>query len=122
MPEDPRELRTSAERMAGEVNMHVSTMLEVSRDKPGFVAIHLSDGSSPDHELYDSRADAVRHHIHDRYMFFVKVGKDSMPVTEAEMVLRFARQAFRKGVVFTEEDATPLQMNELNSAFLRGQN
>ena len=108
----PMELWDAARRLADSVNLHTLAMLAENRDRPGFVAIRLEDGRSPDGVLYDSRRDAVRHQS-DPKMFYVKVGKMSMSATEAVTVLKFARMALKAGIVFADEDPQVPQLSEL---------
>lgn len=105
------ELWDAARRMADAVNLHTLAMLAENRDRPGFVAIRLEDGRSPDNTLYDTRKDAVRHQS-DPKMFYVKVGKMSMGTNEAVTVLKFARMALESGIVFAEEDPQVPQLSE----------
>lgn len=115
MPENPDiELTESAQRMADAVNLHLSASRALGRETPGFVAVRLSDGRSPDGVLYDTRQDAVNHHRWDNYICFVKVGKTTMPLEEAKIYLKFNRLAHKNGVRFQEEAATPLHLNEFN--------
>lgn len=98
----------AARRMADAVNLHVQVLkaeIDGGRTTPGYVAIRLEDGRSPDGKLYDTRRDAARHHPpYPSGMTYVKVGRDSMSVREALVVLNYHRQAFRRGVVFSEEE------------------
>lgn len=103
----------AARRMADAVNLHVHAALAENRDRPGYVAIRLSDGRSPDGVLYDTRRDAARHNLNDRAAFYVKVGKDTMPAREALVVLKLARLAFERGVVFAEEEVVTPHLTEL---------
>lgn len=108
----PMELWDAARRLADAVNLHMLAMVAENRDRPGFVAIRLEDGRSPDGVLYDTRRDAVRHQS-DPKMFYVKVGKMSMGATEAVTVLKFARMALKSGIVFADEDPQLPQLSEL---------
>lgn len=111
-PEDvPMELWDAARRMADAVNLHMLAMVAENRDRPGYVAIRLEDGRSPDGVLYDTRKDAARHQP-DPKNFYVKVGKMSMGAKEAVTVLKFARMALQSGIVFAEEDPQVPQLSE----------
>lgn len=98
----------AAQRCADEVNAHTAVYrahLREGRDRPGFVAIRLSDGRSPDHTLYDTRRDATRHQPpFPDGMMYVKVMPHDMTPRMALAILRIHRSAFEKGVVFTEEE------------------
>ena len=104
---------SSAARMADAVNLHIAASLETGRETPGYVAIRMSDGGSPDNTLYDTRRDLFRHHPHDRHIFAIKVGKDSMPLREAIIVLQMHRMAFSRGVIFREEELVTPHLTEL---------
>lgn len=111
-PEDvPMELWDAARRMADAHNLHVLAMIAEGRDRPGYIAIRLEDGRSPDGVVYDTRKDAARHQS-DPKNFYVKVGKMSMGEREAIAVLKFARQALAAGIVFAEEDPQLPQLSE----------
>jgi hypothetical protein len=105
----------SAQRMAEAVNLHVHALLAEGsgRTRPGFVAIRLADGRSPTGDLYDSRSDAVRHNRHEGGVFYAKVGRETMPAREALIVLQMARMAYKRGVVFAEEDLVTPHLTEL---------
>lgn len=105
--------------MAEAVNLHVHARLAAgTHDRPGFVAIRLSDGRSPDGVLYETRPDVFRHHRHERALFAVKVGIETMPEREALIVLQTSRMAYRRGVIFSEEEVITPQLSELLSPFI----
>lgn len=112
-PEDvPMELWDAARRMADAHNLHVLAMIAEGRDRPGYIAIRLEDGRSPDGVVYDTRRDAVRHQS-DPKNFYVKLSKMSMGENEAVAVLKFARMALKNGIVFAEEEPVLPQLTEL---------
>jgi hypothetical protein len=108
----------AARHLADAVNLHVQATLAENRDRPGYVAIRLSDGKSPDGVLYDSRRDAARHHMYEPATMFVKVGKETMPFREALIVLQMNRRAFKNGVVFSEEEVVTPHLTELLLPYL----
>lgn len=113
-------LLDAARRLADNVNMHVAARITSGSDKPQFIAIKLDDGSSPDnHTLYDERKDVFRgRNRFRRNVMAVKVGVDTMPVREAAIVLQMNRQAYKHGVIFSEEAPVTLQLPELNGLIL----
>lgn len=115
---DPLEAITAAQRLSEAVNLHVHAGIASGRENAGFVAIRLSDGRSPDGVLYDQRKDVFRHHPHERALFAVKVGAETMPLNEAKIVLQMARMAYRRGVVFSEEEVITPQLSELMTPFI----
>lgn len=108
-----REERDAAARMADAVNLHVEAMTAADRDVPGFVAICLEDGRSPDNALYDSRRDLFRHHPSQDNIMAVKVGRDSMTLREAVAVLQLNRMAYKRGVIFREVEVITPHREEL---------
>lgn len=108
----------AAKRMMDAINIHVQASRASGREKPGWVAIRLSDGTSPTGDLYDSRSDAVRYHGHDSYVFYVKVGKDTIGFREALLVLQQNRQARNMGVVFQREQVVMPNLSELLTPYL----
>lgn len=122
MREVTQEETDSAKRLAEAVNLHVSALMAegTGRERPGFIAVRLEDGKPADeaNPLYDSRADATRHHIHNTNVFYVKIGRDTMPISEALIVLQMNRMARKRGVIFTEEEVIVPQLPELMQPFI----
>lgn len=109
----PQELIDAANRMRDAVNLHVLAGTFGER-RIGFVAIRLDDGRSHQNTLYDSRLDAVKATANlEKGWFYVKVGAETMGEREAIIVLQMARQAFKKGVVFAEEEPVVPMLSEL---------
>jgi hypothetical protein len=91
-----------ARRAADIINMHI--MLK----KSGWVAIRLSDGGS-DGVVYDQRADAVRHQLHENQCAYFQL--PLIPVTpwECDVFLRYNRQLYDNGMRMGDPDApTPI--------------
>jgi len=61
-----------------------------------WIAARLSDGST-DGVYYDSRADAVRHQVHESLCCYVIVTPVGMTPKQAESVLKFYRWAYDNG-------------------------
>lgn len=120
-PITPEEI-SSAKRMMDAVNIHVHAILAegTGRTKPGYVAIRLDNGGSakPDNPLYDSRADATRHNIHNTEVCYIKVGRETMPLREAVTTLQMMRMGRKNGVIFTEEEVVVPQLLELSAPFI----
>lgn len=115
-----REEWDAARRMADAVNLHVDAeraQRTEGRTTPGFVAVDLEDGRSPDGRLYESRAEATRHQSAPG-RFYVKVGPERMGEREALVVLMYARRAYRAGHVFTEEEPLVPQRLEIARPFI----
>lgn len=108
----------AAKYLMDAVNLHVQASRAVGRERPGLVAIRLSDGKSPTGDLYDSYADAVRLTGHDPSVFFLRVGKDSMPFRAALLQLQMHRMAYKRGVIFHQHAVVLPHLTELVSGFL----
>lgn len=94
----------SAKRLSGIVNsMVIIHPLEVVLNS--WIAISLKDGST-DGVLYDTRADAVRHQYHETQCAYLSLrgAPAGMPVEEAHVYLKFHRDAYDAGYVFTDPE------------------
>lgn len=111
------EVRDSANRMRDAVNMHLSASLELGRDRPGYVAIRLADGRSPDGTLYDDRKSVFRFNS-EPGIFAVKVGKESMGESEAITYLQLNRKAWANGVRFADEEPLVPHLKEIVGKYL----
>lgn len=90
----------AAKRASGEVNLQVA----LSRSNVGrWLALRLSDGGS-DGVAYDTRADAVRHQLHESQCAYVKIPPGGMPPEHAERFLAFHRKAYDAGFRLTDPD------------------
>jgi hypothetical protein len=88
----------AAKRVADEMTMHA-----VLGQHGKWCAFRLSDGSSPDHAAYDSRADAVRHQKSDAdRCMYLQIAE--MPADHAEQVLDFWRKAHDAGLRGTDPE------------------
>jgi hypothetical protein len=115
----PQELIDAANRMRDAVNLHVTVSPLLGERRPGFVAISLEDGRAHENTLYETRADAVRSTRNlSRGWFYAKVGADSMGEREAIIVLQQARQAFKAGIIFAEEEVVTPHLSELMKPFI----
>ena len=114
------EERDAVQRLCDAVNVHVQAIGSEAFGK--YVAIRLEDGRAVDGNLYDSRADAVRHTI-DRapWCFYVKVNPGGIQEREAWVVLGYARQAKRSGVVFQNEEPVVPMLLEKGGSWLARQ-
>lgn len=99
--------------MMDAVNLHVLALREEGDRRIGYIAIRLEDGRSPDGVLYDSRRDAARHHKNNPATTYVKIGRDTMSLREAKIVLKLHRNAYDRGVVFSEEEIVTPNLTEV---------
>lgn len=113
-----QEEKDAVRRLCDAVNVHVDALGAEAYGK--YVAISLADGSSPDGVLYETRRDAARHQS-DPWHFYVKVNPGGLGPNEAWVVLGYARQAQRSGVVFAEEEPIVPQRLELGGSWLTRQ-
>ena len=91
-PENGPQYSDAARRCSDIVNMHVAAGVWNK-----FVAIRLSDGGS-DGVVYDTKADAVRHQLHETLCAYVFITPDGMSHRSAENFLRVNRQLYDAGM------------------------
>lgn len=90
----------AAKRFADSYNLH-----KAAGNKTGWIAVALADGSSGN-EVYDSRAEAVRHKFpRERWFFYCTLRQPSMTVCAAESLLRFQRVMNEVAGAHTDRDA-----------------
>lgn len=101
----------SARRAADEINRHIFVLGHEAFGK--WVAIRLSDGSS-DGVLYDNRADAIRHQLHEHQSAYFCIPPYGCTITasEAETFMTYHRSMYDAGARYGDPDApapiTPL--------------
>jgi len=79
----------------------VTTLAAMAGDGGRWLAIRLSDGGS-DGAVYDTRAEAIRHQLHESQCAYVRV--QEMTVAEAATFLTFARRAYDAGFRLCDPD------------------
>lgn len=91
----------TARRASDAIRLH----LLANRDQTihSWVAIRLSDGGT-DGVLYDTKAQAVRHQLHEYQCAYVYVPADGMPPRVAETFLRFHRHLYDNGFRLADPD------------------
>lgn len=105
--------------MMDAVNLHVQARLAAgAHDTPMYVGIRLDDGRSPDGVLYDDRRSLFRHHPFTKNLMAVRVTPESMGFREALTVLQMNRMAYKRDVVFREEEVVTPQLSELMLPFI----
>lgn len=95
---------SSAKRLSDNINaLAVAQPLDVLTHS--WIAVSLADGSY-DGTLYDTRADAVKHQVHETQCAYVclKEAISGMDIREAYAYLKFHRDAYAKGYVFTDPE------------------
>lgn len=92
----------AAHRMSDTVTTHLLGQGQAAVGR--WLAFRLSDGVG-DSTLYDTRADAIRHQLHEQQCVYVVITPDGMTPHSAEVMLRFARQAYDNGMRLTDPDA-----------------
>lgn len=112
-----QEEKDAVQRLCDAVNLHVDANPDGSAFGK-YVAIRLEDGRAVTNDLYDTRRDAVRHTIHDPWCFYVKVNPGGIQPREAWVVLGYARQAKKSGVVFQNEEPIVPMLSELAAPWL----
>lgn len=76
---------------------------EIAAGRRIWLAIRLDSGRT-DGVLYDTRADAVRHQLHETLCAYLLVPVKDMTPREAESYLRFHRQAYDSGHRLTDPE------------------
>jgi hypothetical protein len=84
-------LKEAGKRMAGTLNLHLAA--GVTR---GFAAFRLTDGTS-DGTVYDCRADAIRHQLHETLCWYESLRPRSFGADECALTLAYARAAYDAG-------------------------
>lgn len=92
------EYSDAAKRCSDTIRLHIACGMAGK-----WAAIRLSDGGS-DNVAYDTRADAVRHQLHESLCAYVKIPLDDMPPDHAERFLAFHRKAYDAGFRLTDPD------------------
>jgi hypothetical protein len=91
----------AARHCADAVNLHVSVDPYGVTGK--WVAVRLEDGRS-DGVLYDTKAAAVRHQLHETMCAYVCVPPVGMPLADAEIYLAQTRAMYDAGVKLSDPD------------------
>lgn len=89
-----------ARRASDAVNLALVANAEASGR---WIAIRLSDGGS-DGVLYDRKADAVRHQLHETQCAYVKIPPTGMTPRQAAVFLTFNRQLYAAGYRLQDPD------------------
>lgn len=100
-----------ARRVADAVNIHITA----NPDARGFVACRMDDGRS-NGDLYDTRKDAVRHHMkagQESNYFYVKVTPDGLTPRAAWVLVVAFRRLRDAGIRPDHEDVQLPQRREL---------
>lgn len=84
----------AARRLSDTVTMHLTAIGSVAAGR--WIAARLSDGGT-DNVLYDTKADAVRHQLHEFQCAYVCITPDGMGYREAEIYLAFNRKLYENG-------------------------
>jgi hypothetical protein len=92
----------AARRLSDAVNVHLLGQGTAVAGR--WIAARLSDGGS-DGVLYDTKADAVRHQLHEQLCCYVMIPLDGMSPRQAENYLRFNRQLYDAGMRITDPNA-----------------
>lgn len=85
----------AARRCADLINLHLLADREGNVGR--WVAIRLSDGGS-DNVVYDERADAIRHQLHESQCAYIFITPDGISFREAEIFLEYNRRLYDAGM------------------------
>lgn len=92
----------AARRASDHVNFHLHALGVAAVGK--WVAIRLSDGSS-DGVLYDKKADAIKHQLHETTCAYVQIPVGGMPPEDALVFMKYNRQLYDAGFRIADPDA-----------------
>jgi hypothetical protein len=90
-----------AKRASDNVNLHFNAQGWNAVGK--WIAISLQTGDS-DGILYDKKADAVRHQLHEMQCFYVRIVPGFMSYCEAEILLETNRRLYDRGWRMADPD------------------
>lgn len=103
----------AARRCSDEIALHLS--VDFDHAVNSWIAIRLSDGGS-DGVLYDSKAAAIRHQLHETQCAYVQIPPTGMTPRQAENFLSFNRQLYDAGMRIRDpeqpEISAPERMEE----------
>jgi hypothetical protein len=125
MPEEPDWDR--ARRLSDQVTLHIlahTTGEDMMPDWNGpqpWIAARLSDGGT-DGNLYPTKADAIRHQLHEKQCAYLTIPFDGMTPQQAYVYLKYTQQMYENGVQLADPDMQvhlPLRA-ETNAETLRG--
>lgn len=86
----------AARRCSDIVNLHLAGAgIDGAAGK--WVAIRMSDGGS-DNVLYDDKASAVRHQLHEQFCCYLVIPPTGMTAKQAENFLKFNRALYDNGM------------------------
>lgn len=105
--QNPLGFSDAARRCSDTVNNHIAGLGWSAFGK--WVAIRLSDGGSDD-TVYDTRADAIRHQLHETQCCYVQIPPTGMPVAEAESFITFNRNLYNGGFRITDPETPQIHM------------
>lgn len=98
------ELRDAAKRASDIINTYI-TFVPWEQLRMQWIAVSLQDGTCS--QLYDSKADAVRHTLHERTHAFVAfrgIGPGGSNPRELAIFLQFNRDAYDAGLRLPDPD------------------
>ena len=101
MAETFMEAADAARRASDAVNFHLLTVGAHAIGK--WCAIRLADGSS-DMVLYDKKADAIKHQVHETMCAYVCIPATGMPPEDAMVYLREMRRIYDAGYRLADPD------------------
>lgn len=107
--ETPQQEIDAARRCADAYNFQITVHGENAYGR--WIAVRLIDGSS-DATLYDSKADAVRHQLHEMQCAYICIVPGTMTADDAESFLRTNRKLYDAGLRLSDPDRhvqTPLR-------------
>jgi len=98
---DERSLSDAARKASDEIMTH---LVALGADAFGkWVAIRLSDGGT-DGTLYETKAAAIDHQLHEHQCAYAQVLPGGMPAKDAEVFMQIHRRLYESGARITDPD------------------
>jgi hypothetical protein len=116
-----------ARRLSDQVTLHIlahTTGADMVPDWNGpqpWIAARLSDGST-DGILYPTKAEAIRHQLHEKQCAYLTIPLDGMTVEQARVYLKYTQQMYDNGLNLADPEMQvhlPLRA-ETNADTIRG--
>jgi hypothetical protein len=117
--ETPQQTEDLGKRAAETINMHLFIDVEHATGK--WVAIRMSDGGS-DGVLYDTRADAINHQLHEQFCCYFQLPRTGATPDDARRFIEINRQLYNNGARLADPDmpGAPIYPDNIESYIQRG--
>jgi hypothetical protein len=117
--ETPTQVDDLGRRASSIINSHLAIDREYATGK--WVALRMSDGGS-DGVLYDTRADAINHQLHEQYCCYIKITRDGITDAHARRFIELNRKLYDAGCRLADPDmpGEPIYPDNIESYIRKG--